>query len=535
MDKNKVFNEHFEDEVDLVNLLKPLYKNIKILVIAPIIMLLFSFALLKTISLDKYKCAAKLIVIKTISENAKKNGALNLQLYKGILISKSIKNQVIKKLKKQNLKKIENIDFEVKIYTKKRAEDQAISPIIRIIVTSPSAEISFKAVQIWIKLFLKTVTKLNKETNVNSFQIVDKKYNESKNSLNAVIKMIEKTNNKYLKKMNRLNEKKQNKLNEFDSMIMKKINKLKNDRQKNKLDLFYLLELNVRKYILDRNNLFGEMVKKFKPDSIDVQFKEINKTYSDYVSKIKIVDAEIETENQIINKLNEVLKKTDKTLVLKEKHLLFSSSKETVNTHYTKINNELFKHQLKLSSLVAEKFTISKAFNGLKRKYEDVLMANENSNASIKGFQRETEEMTIFKNKENEYTIEKYDRETDFLLDNMQNERKLLRYQLENCYNEQIEKLNSEKEIEIQKMRTEKKLISDTLGLIISKFKLVSFQNINIDIPVKIAVGPKMPMKRESNKILKKLIIIYCSFVFMIVIFIYTKEFYENNKKELKN
>jgi capsular polysaccharide biosynthesis protein len=532
MDDKKVdvSDDFNNDEIDLIELVKPIVYHWKVLVFVPILGVIFFTAYYKLAVKPTYSSSADILVMGNALNDTYSGNATAAQLYKKILESPSIKDKVLNSVLLDVNSKNE-VTFKVNLFTKKRAQDQLIVPVINLQVDATKPQVAFQAVNLWIKLFFNTVADLEKETSSDSLTVVEEKFKESKDSLKKITTLIEETKIKFNKKVADENEKFIIRLNKFNEETAELINKLEARRAKERANLAVRFDKDLINLKYLRAQKKADLLMELKPDVASLQQKKLSDNLSSLKTLLSTVDFKIALEEKTVKQLEDLLAETTPKLVLKTKAII-SSKKEIINPEYSAVQSSLLQHRLELENLKLEKENAKKALTRLTETYENIIQSVSGASAKLSKFDSETnnaiDDLLVLKNNALKY----FDKETNLMVVKIQNKREFEKQKMQNRFNEITAKIKAEQSVALKSLNTEHKFLNRSLDLVINKYKNLSYASVK-NLSVKVMVEPTLPNSANAVPIFKKVFAVYVLLMFLSLCYIYLSEFWRHNKNKI--
>jgi len=525
------------DEIDFVELIKPIVKNLKIIIIIPVVGALI-FGLWSYFSKPYvYKSSADLVIVPVYQQGKEKN-QFNVYFFKNILESSSFLSSVTKKARekgllsgKGELKLGKNVF--VRIFTARRKEAKVLSPVIRVYVLAETPEKAYDILKMLVNEFLQEANQTVSDMKRNFIVSAEKEFPKVKNNYEKILKEYNTVKNKYLITVNAKESEIKNKLDEFDLKSAQQLMEFDKKRQQKRLKLVHQRQQGLLKIKEERKEKRSKIESELQPEITEKQFEEIQQEYSSKKSALKVIDSKLFEKKIILENLKKMLANTPKTISLNSKGVLFKKSKEEVNPNYLKLTSEIQKVSQEIINLEAKKKNILKNLDSLKNQYNVLMNKNNNNKKILNQFDEETENKLALYEKETENLLTYFDTETDILRKKLKDDLDLKRKKLKNNLDEELAKLKTDFELKLTSLENNQLYLENSFKKLADRYSKAIVMKSEIDEPVKVVNPPYIPLRPEPRKIVRKTVVVGFLLGILMIIFVYIKEFYVAHKKEL--
>ncbi len=531
----KVYSD--TDEINVAQLLTPLVHHWKMLVVVPLIGGGL-FALLFYLFAPRiYMSAADLVVMPPKFKTEFQESSPNVQYYRTLIESPALLASVEKELVHAGvLEKSDRLELgkqiEDSVFTKKRAEDVALSPIIRLAAYGDTPDAAYEILNTWIRHINDTIQRLSAKGKNEAIAFIDREFPRQRTQYETASKKLEDDKALFLGSFNKLDREKKKALDSFDTETGKLLNKFDAKRQQMRINLEFNRKRMYRKLETKRKELRNKLISELEPELIKSEYKNVLNEYSNFRATLKTIDVKIGSEKQVVQGLLEQEKSIPMTLRLKKKTLFISTISEIPNPDFEQVQQKILEHRLRLSSLKANKVNILTNLETLNKKYS-VLRTRLNENEKqIHSFDMETKnKLTIF-NDESVMKLKSFDAETAVLRQQLVNSRAQRRLKLANQFEETRDALSGKQNVTLSIAEKQKAYMENIYKMLGEKYEQARLAKAEDEVSLKLATQPFRPIRSTPRGTVKKTVIAGIVLFMFCVFWVYFRELVARIREE---
>lgn len=526
-----LLNNTLKTEIDLIDLLMPVLKNIKIVILLPLIGTILFALIYYFLAPKTYASSADLVVLPPKFKTEFQESNLTVQFFKNLLESKALISKLkIEGVKKHLLNKSDDLeigkDIEVKIFTKKREEDITLSPIVRLIVYADNPEKAYNLLKIWIKIFMQEVEDIQFKAKKEAITFVDTEFSRKKKEYEQTIKQYNDLKNEFEHAKNLKKLEMQKELNKMNTYIMKTLNEFDKERANKRLELTKKRKEGLKNLKFKRAALKNKLLKELKPEVTQAEFEKISEKYKNDLAKLKVIDQTLAEKEKILSDSLKLLKETPEKIELKEKGLLFSRKNEKLNENYLELTKKIQDLKHHISILKAQKTVIQKNIGNLQKEYDKYLQLTNENNKKIEDFDNETQNLLDTYKIETQNLLNAFDNETKYKRKQLENKLNLEKQKLQNKLNEELAQLKANYNVKLVALENKKTYLGNIYRMLTDKYEKASLSKTEEESPIKIAVEPYIPIEPEKKRTLEKTLIFGFLLLVLVIFGVYIKETY---------
>ncbi len=525
------------EEIDLVELVKPIVKNFKILIIVPLVGALIFGLISYLFSPHVYKSSVDLVVTSPYQQTEKQN-PYNVYFFKNILESSSFLFTVTKKAQEKGfLKKGADLKLDrnvlVSIFTSAGKNTAVLSPIIRVSVLANNPQNAYNILKLLVDTLLKEANQTVLNMKANFIVSAEKEFPKIKTNYENILKEYNDIKNKYLISVNLKEAENKNTLDKFDLNAAKQVMEFEKERKQQRLKLVRERQQGLLKLKEQRKEQRSELESKLHPEIIEKQFDEVQKEYNSKKAQLKFIDSKLFEKRIVLKNLKKMIAETPEKLVLNSKGLLFKKTHEQVNPNYLNLASKIQAVNQEIIQLEAKKENISQNLTSLEKQYNELMKKNNDNQRILNQFDVETENQVALYEKETENLLNFFDTKTDILKKKLQDNLDLQRQKIKNKLDEELAQLKANFELKLTSLKNNQLYLENSFKELANRYsEAIVMKSENYE-PIKILSPPYIPSKPEPRGTVFKTIIVGLLLGFLMLVFVYLKEFYFAHKDEL--
>ena len=527
------------DEINLAQLLIPLVRHWKLVVGIPVIGAIIFSLLFYSFAPRRYMSAADFVVMEPRFKTELQESSSNVQYYKTLIESPALLASVQKELIKNGVlgahdhleigKQIQ--DF---VFTKKRAEDITLSPIIRLAAYGDASEDAFRILNTWIRHIEDTVRLLNEKGKNEAISFIDREFPKQKVQYEQVSKELERDKAGFLQSFNQLDQERKMKLDSFDVQTIQMLNEFDARRQQMRIDLNFKRGQYRRKIETERKRLRNRLISKLTPELVKAEYQKLLKGYSDFRATLKTIGVRIGSEREVVKSLLEQEKNIPLTRRLKKKTLFVSSVTEIPNPDYEKVQGKIIEHKLKLSTLEAEKKNILSHLAQLDKQFTDMRSRLNENEKQIHAFDVETRNKLNTIDDETAMKLKTFDAETSLARKKLTDERAQKRAGLVNHFRETEEILKGKQTVALSIATKQQGYMENVYQMLGQKYEQARLAKAEDEVSLKLATKPFKPVLAQPRGIIKKTLMIWVLLFVLCVGGVYGRELFLRVRSEME-
>ena len=519
------------DEINLAQLLAPLVHHWKVVVGISFGGALLSGLLFFFFAPEVFMSAADLVVMPPKFKTEFQESNINVQYYRTLIESPSMLASVEAMLAQERvLDNNERIklgnNIKVHIFTKQRAEDVTLSPIIRLAAYGDTPEKAYQILNAWVDHINETIERLNTQAKQEAITFIEKEFPKQRSQYETASSDYEAKKNGYKVELDALKREQKQVLDLFDTKTMELLNKVDATRQKERIQLDF--ERKKKRRILETTwkHERNQLVTKLEPEVVKAEYQAILGEFSEYRSVLKTIDVEIGAEQEIFNSLQSQLKKTDKTVKLQKRVLGLPSSNEIQNPDYLKLQEQIQTHTLDLSVLKSRKANIQSNMGELTRQYALLRERVNDNEKQLQEFDMKTRNIVANFDDETMMSLAIFDDDRKVGKKKLADRRSREEEQLMDGFEEKVEKLESEKNVALTVAENQRTHMENVYKLLGQKYEQVRLAKAEDEVSLKLATKPFKPIRNMPRGTVKKTIIAGLLFFFLSIVFVYSRELF---------
>ncbi len=528
------------DEINLAQLLVPLVNYWKFVVGIPFIGALLFFLLFYLFVPRVYMSAADFVVMEPRFKTELQASSSNVQYYKTLIESPALLASVQKELIEKGVLESDNrleIGKQIQdfVFTKKRAEDVTLSPIIRLAAYGNTPEDAFSILNTWIRHIEDTVQLLNEKGKNKAISFIDREFPKQKAQYEQASKELENDKAGFLRSFNQLNQERRIKLDSFDAQTTQILNEFDAKRQQMRIDLAFKRGQYRREIETKRKQLRNQLISKLTPELVKAEYQKVLKEYSDFRATLKTISIKIGSEKEIVKGLLEQKENIPLTRKLKKKTLFISSVTEISNPDYDKVQEEIIEHKLKLSTLAAEKKNILSHLVQLDKQFTDMRSRLNENEKQIHAFDVETKNKLNTIDDESAMKLKVFDAETLLLRKKLADERTQKRLQLLNHFKEAEEILKGKQNVTLSIATKQKGYMENVYQMLGQKYEQARLAKAEDEVSLKLATKPFKPVLAQPRGTIRTTVIAWLLLFILCVGWVYGRELFLRVQSEMRS
>ena len=539
---NELRNNHVlrdSDDINVAQLLVPLIRYWKFLVGVSVIGTLLFFVFFYLFFPRTYMSAADFVVMVPRFKTEFQGSNSNVQYYKTLIESPALLASVEKELIERGiLGKNERLEMGKQIvdsvFTKNRAEDVALSPIIRLVAYGRTPEEAYRILDTWIRHVNATVQRVNNKGKDEAISFIDREFPKQKTQYEQASKKLEDEKAEFLNSFNRLEQEKMTKVNVFDATTTRMLNEFDAKRQQMRIDLDFKRSQLRRKIETERKELRNKLISELEPELIKGEYQKVLDEYSDFRSRLKTIDVKIGSEEEVVKSLVKQKKTIPETRILKKKGLLFRSTTEIPNPDYEKVQGKIIDHRLKVSTLRAEKRNILSHLAELNKEFTQLRTKLNENEKQIHAFDVETENKLKTIDDETAMKLKIFDADSSLKRKELSDKRQQGRLVLLNHYQEAEKALNGKKDVTLSISQKQKGYLENVYQTLGEKYEQARLAKAEDEVSLKLATKPFKPVLGQPRGMVKKTIIVGLLLFMLCVACIYGRELFIRIRSEME-
>ncbi|NOZ12529.1 MAG: hypothetical protein GXO69_02635 [Acidobacteria bacterium] len=527
------------DEINLAQLLIPLVSHWKFVVGIPVIGAILFSLLFYLFAPRSYMSAADFVVMEPRFKTELQESSSNVQYYKTLIESPALLASVQKELIKNGVlgaddrleigKQIQ--DF---VFTKKRAEDITLSPIIRLAAYGNTPEDAFRILDTWIRHIEDTVRLLNEKGKNEAISFIDREFPKQKVQYEQASKELEKDKAWFLKSFNQLDQERKMRLDSFDAQTVQMLNEFDAKHQQMRIDLNFRRGQYRRKVETERKQLRNQLISKLTPELVKTEYQKVLKEYSDFRATLKTISIKIGSEREIVKSLLEQEKKIPLVRRLKKKTLFVSSVTEIPNPDYEKVQEKIIEHKLKLSTLEAEKKNILSHLAQLDKQFTDMRSRLNENEKEIHAFDVETENKLNTIDDETAMKLKTFDAETLLARKKLADKRAQKRMERVNHFRETEQILKGKQNVALSIATKQQGYMENVYQMLGQKYEQARLAKAEDEVSLKLATKPFKPVLAQPRGIIKKTVITWGLLLILCGGWVYGRELFLRVRLEME-
>lgn len=527
------------DEINLAQLLAPLVYHWKLILGIPLGGALLFGTLFFFFAPKIFMSAADLVVMPPKFKTEFQESNINVQYYRTLIESPSmlasVESLLVQERVLDNNKRLElGNNIEVRIFTKQRAEDVTLSPIIRLAAYGDTPEKAYQILNAWVNYINGTIERLNTQAKQEAITFIEKEFPKQRSQYKTASSDYEAKKNRYEGKLDVLELEQKQALDRFDAKTMELLNRLDATRQKERIRLDF--ERKKKRGVLEtsRKQERNQLVTKLEPEVVKVEYQAVLGKFSEYRSDLKTIDVEIGAEQEILKGLQSQLNKTDEKIKLKRRVLGLPSSNEIQNPNYLKLQEQIQTHTLNLSTLKSRKVNIQSNISELTRQYAMLRESVNDNEKQFQEFDMETSDFVSNFDDESAMSLAIFDNNRKLARKKLMDERSQKRRQILDGYEEKIEKLGSEKNVALTVAENQKTYMENVYIMLGQKYEQARLAKAEDEVSLKVATKPFKPVLSQPRGTVKKTIIAGVLLFMLCVVWVYGRELFGRIRSEME-
>jgi len=519
------------DEISLEQLLAPMVHHWKFIVGLPLAGTLLFAVLFYFFAPRVYMSAADMVVMPPKFKTEFQESSPNVQYYKTLMESPALLASVERELREKGvLEEKDRLEIgdqiEDFVFTKKRAEEITLSPIIRLAAYGKTPDDAFRILDTWIRHINDTVQRLNEKGKNEAISFIDREFPKQKSQYEQASKKLEDDNAGFLSSSNQLKQEKMAKLDTFDAITTRMLNEFDSKRQQLRIDLDFKRRQLRRKIETARKQLRNKLISELEPDLIKAEYGKVLGEYSNFRATLKTIGVKIGSEEEIVKNLLEQEKSIPETRSLKKRTLLIGSVVEISNPDYERVQGKIMEHKLKLSTLQAEQKNILSHLTQLDKQFKDLRSRLNENEKQIHAFDVETENKLAVIDDETSMKLKTFEAETLLARKKLADERAHGRLVSESHFKEAEGALQGRKNVTLSISKKQKGYMESVYQTLGQKYEQARLAKAEDEVSLKLATKPFRPVLGQPRGTVKKTIIAGVLLFMLCVVWVYMRELF---------
>ena len=517
------------DEIDLIALLLPLYRHIKLIVLVPIIGALLFGVLYHTLFPRRYMSSADLVVTQPLIDTELQDRSENVQFYRTLVESPALLAKVeILLVQKKVLEPGARLELgeqiQVQIFTKRRAEEVSLAPLIRLKAFGSSPDDALTTLNLWLEEVKQTFRSLDQRARSEAISFVEEEFPKQKHALENTSKQLAAIRLDYMKQINALEQKQKEELDKIDADIMNGLNAFDVERAGKRIELVFDRKQARRQLVLEQKQERNELVRKLEPEINNAEYRALMEKYASFRADLKTIDVEIGSEKEIVEGLEGQLSETSRVTITRKDRFLFDTKEEVLNPSYEKLEASLMEHRLSLSNLKSKKENILSHLEQLAEQFDKLRATVNNNEKELQNFDQETENRLNSFDDQTAMLIDQFDQETRLKRKKLNDALELKRKKLADSYSEQISDMKGTQELSIQLEEQQMTYMENVYKSLAEKYEQVRLAKSGDQLSLKVATMSYRPEHALPRGTVKKTMVAGLLLAFLCLCYVYGRE-----------